>query len=70
MFLGGFLLSYLIFLIYNRVGVIGGTISDFSWKIALLAFTGMVVESLPFKDIDNITVPLAIVVLGSFLFPM
>lgn len=70
MFLGGFLLTYLVFLIYNRAGVLWGTLSDFSWKIAFLAFTGMIVESLPFKDIDNITVPLAIVILGSFLFPM
>jgi phytol kinase len=70
MFLGGFLLTCLILLIYIWAGVIRGAISDFSWKIALLAFVGMIVESLPFKDIDNITVPLAIVILGSFLFPI
>jgi phytol kinase len=70
MFLGSFLLTYLIILIYNLAGVFWGTMSDFSWRITLLALTAMIVESLPFKDIDNITVPLAVVMLGCFLFPI
>jgi phytol kinase len=70
MFLGGFVLAYLIILIYNISETFGGTMIDFSWKIAILALTGMIVESFPFKDIDNITVPVAIVLLGIILFPI
>ena len=34
----------------------------------LIALAGTVVESLPFKDVDNITVTLTAVILGYFLF--
>lgn len=70
MFLGGFLLTCLIVLIYNRTGVFPGAINENVWKIAVLALIGMIVESLPFKDIDNITVPISVVLIGIFLFPI
>jgi dolichol kinase len=36
--------------------------------IAIISFGGMIVESLPFKDIDNLTITIAAVFLGLFLF--
>jgi hypothetical protein len=36
--------------------------------VTLIALVGTLVESLPFKDVDNITVTLSALVLGSLLF--
>lgn len=67
-FLGGFVLSVAIILIYISAGALAGSIANYVLPITLIALIGMLVESLPYKDIDNVTVTLAAVIVGLFFF--
>jgi len=68
MFLGGFLFAVILVWIYNSQGYFTQPISQYIFLIGIIAVGATLVESLPFKDIDNITVPLASVLLGLLLF--
>jgi phytol kinase len=67
MFLGGWIFAAVILAIYVGVGVFPVTFTSYLPAITLIALAGTLVESLPFADIDNITVTLVAVVLGHFL---
>ena len=67
-FLGGWLLSAFILGIYGGVGVFAKPFVSFVLPLTIIALVSTVIESLPFKDIDNITVTVAAAVLGYFLF--
>ena len=64
---GGFILAALILWVYVSAGVFPAPFSQYLLPLALLSLTAAVVESLPFHDIDNFTVPLAVVLLGLLL---
>jgi len=68
MFIGGWLLAVLVIGIYVPVGILPGPLSNYLLPISVIALIGMLVESLPLKDIDNLTVTLAAVILGTFFF--
>jgi phytol kinase len=68
MFIGGWLLAVLVIGIYVPVGILPGPFSNYLIPISVIALLGMLVESLPLKDIDNLTVTLAAVILGTFFF--
>jgi phytol kinase len=68
MLLGGWTLAVLILFIFVQAGVFPGPFSIYLLPITVIALVGMLVESLPFLDIDNITVTLAAVLLGHLLF--
>jgi phytol kinase len=68
MFAGGFLFSFFILVVYVTAGYFPGSWLHYLPALLIIALVGTVVESLPLKDIDNITVTLAAVVLGYFLF--
>ena len=63
-FVGGWLLTMLIFAIYVGVGAFSGPISRFLLPVTWIAFGAMLVESLPFKDIDNLTITVASALIG------
>ncbi len=67
-FLGGGMMTMIVLWFYIEMGIFIGRINDFLIPVTILALVGMLVESLPFRDIDNITVTLAAVVAGYFLF--
>jgi phytol kinase len=67
-FLGGWLLTMLIFAIYVWVGAFSGPITRFVVPVTVIAIGATLVESLPFKDIDNITVVLVSVLIGHLVF--
>ncbi|HXF84037.1 MAG TPA: phosphatidate cytidylyltransferase [Anaerolineales bacterium] len=67
-FVGGWLLSILIFSIYVWMGVFPSPISRFIVPLAWVALGATLVESLPFKDIDNITMTLASALIGHLVF--
>jgi phytol kinase len=54
-FVGGWLLTVLIFAIYIWTGEFNRPLSRYLAPITWIALGAMLVESLPFKDIDNIT---------------
>lgn len=67
-FAGGWLLTMLIFAIYVWMGTFSGPLSRFLSPVTWIALGAMLIESLPFKDVDNLTVPLASVWIGYLVF--
>lgn len=67
-FAGGALLSVMILLVYVQVGLFAGPFSDYLLPIAWIALGGMLVESLPFKDVDNITLTVISALIGHWVF--
>jgi len=67
-FLGGWLLTMFIFAVYVWVGVFSGPITRFLLPVMWIALGAMLVESLPFKDVDNITLAVASVLIGHIVF--
>ncbi len=68
MFLGGWLLSLIVLGIYLAAGVFSGTLWSYLPAVTLIALVATAIESLPLRDLDNLTVPLVAVILGLFLF--
>ena len=67
MLIGGWLFAVLIIAIYIALGIFSGNSLSYMTEITIIAFAGSFVESLPFDDIDNITVTLTALVLGHIL---
>jgi phytol kinase len=67
MFLGGWLVSIVIIWIYLAAGRFAGGMEVYLLSITIIAAACTLVESLPFKDIDNLTVPVTAVFIGSLL---
>lgn len=63
-FLGGFTLAAIILWVYVSAHVFPGPFGRRLVSLALLSLTAAAVESLPYRDVDNITVPLAVVLMG------
>jgi len=67
-FVGGFVFSTLMLFIYVTAGVFSGTITNYLLPITTIAFVGAIVESLHYKDIDNISMTLASALVGHWFF--
>ncbi|RME89154.1 MAG: phosphatidate cytidylyltransferase [Anaerolineae bacterium] len=67
-FLGGFLLSGLVLTLYVLAGVFPGPMAGYLAPLLLIALIGTLVESLPFPDVDNLTVTLAAVIMGHLVW--
>ncbi len=67
-FLGGWLLTMLIFAVYVWAGVFSGPVTRFVLPVSLIALGAMLVESLPFKDVDNITLTVVTALIGHLVF--
>jgi phytol kinase len=68
MFFGGWLFSYLVLLAFIQAGVFEFQSPEIIIPLTILAVIGTIVESLPFEDIDNLTIPAATMIAGFFLF--
>lgn len=62
--IGGFVLAAFILWIYVSARVFPGPFSGYLVPLTILSLMAAAVESLPFRDVDNLTVPLAAVLLG------
>ena len=69
MFVGGWVFAAIILAIYVSIGKFTSPFSNYLPGITGIALIGAVIESLPIKDIDNFTVPVAAVILGYFWLP-
>jgi L-ascorbate metabolism protein UlaG (beta-lactamase superfamily)/dolichol kinase len=69
-FLGGLFLAALILLIFTSANIFSEPFVSFIPGLLLIALVGVAVESLPIKDIDNLTVTLAAVLVGLMVFNM
>lgn len=68
MFFGGFIFSLLISLVFINTLNIQIGIEILVIRLIFINIVATLVESLPIKDIDNLTVPLAAIVIGLLLF--
>ena len=67
-FVGGALLAVLILFIYVSAGVFASPFNMYLLPVAWIALGGMLIESLPFKDVDNITLTVITALIGHFVF--
>lgn len=67
-FLGGWLLTIFIFAVYIWAGVFSAPLTRFLLPVSLIALGAMLVESLPFKDVDNITLTVVSALIGHLVF--
>jgi phytol kinase len=67
-FAGGTLLTLLILFIYINLGIFPAPFSKSITPVTWIALGSMLIESLPFKDIDNITLTVISVIIGSWVF--
>ena len=67
-FVGGWLLIMLIFAIYVWMGAFSGPVTRFLLPVTWIALGATLVESLPFKDIDNLTITVASALIGHLVF--
>ena len=67
-FVGGWLMSFGIIFIYVAAGVFSSPITNYIFPITAIALAGSLIESLHYKDIDNVTMTLASVLVGSLFF--
>lgn len=68
MLLGGWLMAFGILAAFVAAGVFPGGIGDYLLPVTLIALAGTAVETLPIKDVDNITVTLTAVLVGYLVF--
>lgn len=68
MLLGGWLLSILIIWVFSASKIFTSNFQVFLLPITIISMVGTLVETLPLKDIDNITITLSAVILGYLLF--
>lgn len=66
--MGGILLSVLILAAFIEAGILQTSLTGYLIPIALIGVVVMIVESLHFADIDNLSVPLVAVLMGIILF--
>jgi phytol kinase len=67
MLLGGWALAAFIMAVFVWTGVFPGPFGGYLLPVTVIALAGTLVESLPLRDVDNITVTLAAVILGTWL---
>ena len=67
MFVGSWVLSVLIIWSYSLSGIFSAPIETYILPITLISLGATIIESLPLKEIDNITITLAALALGHLL---
>jgi NhaP-type Na+/H+ or K+/H+ antiporter len=67
MFLGGWILAIGVLWVYVAARVFAGPMSIYLPALTWIALAGTIVESLPIRDIDNITITICAVFLGHIL---
>lgn len=68
MFIAGSLFSLFVLAVFIQAGQFSPPVWDYLLKIAVMSAAATMVESLPIRDFDNLTITLASVVLGLLLF--
>ena len=67
-FVGGWLMTIFVFAIYVWLGVFSGPLARFLLPVTWIALGAAAVESLPFKDVDNITLTAVSALIGHLVF--
>jgi phytol kinase len=67
-FVGGWVLAALVLFVYIQAGIFASPFSSYLMPLTWIALGTTIVESLPFKDVDNITATVVAAVMGYFMF--
>jgi phytol kinase len=67
-FFGGLIFSAAVLAVFLAAGLFPGQIVDYLPALLVICLGAAVVESLPFSDVDNLTLPLTAALLGHLLF--
>jgi len=67
-FFGGWILSAFVLAIYLLAGVFAGPLTAYLLPLTIIAVVSTIIESLPQRDVDNITVTAFAALLGWWLF--
>ncbi len=67
MFAGGWIFTLIILGVYIAAGIFAGPLTTFIPAITIIALLATLVETLPFKDIDNITITVTAIISGFLL---
>jgi phytol kinase len=67
-FIGGWLMTVFVLLIYVSVGIFPAPFTSYLLPVTWIALGAALIESLPFKDVDNITLVAASVIIGHCFF--
>ncbi len=67
-FIGGWIMSSILIYIFVAAGVFAGSFANYILPITVIALAGALVESLHYKDIDNISMTLASALIGHWFF--
>jgi phytol kinase len=65
---GGWIVSFLVMAYFVATGTFTSQISAFLAPVTIIALTGTLIESLPLKDIDNITITAGAILVGFLVF--
>ena len=68
MFLGGLIFAWILSYIFWQTGNYPISLPKMTINILILSVIGSLVETIPIRDYDNITVPLTTILLGFLLF--
>lgn len=67
-FVGGWLMTIFVFAVYVWAGAFSGPLARFLIPVTWIALGATLVESLPFRDVDNITLTAAAALIGHLVF--
>ena len=67
-FAGGWLTTIFVFAVYVLLGAFSGPVTRFLLPVTWIALGATAAESLPFKDIDNLTLTLVSALIGHLVF--
>lgn len=68
MFFGGWTLSMLVVFLYIAAGYFPGTMISYFWSITIINIAATIVESMPVKDFDNLSISVVSVLIGHLFF--
>jgi phytol kinase len=68
MLMGGLLLAVVVMSVFIASGTFHGSITNFFLPIVIIAAVGTLVESLPIRDIDNVSVTVVAIIVGHLFF--
>jgi len=67
-FIGGWLMTIFVVAIYISAGIFAAPLANYLLPVTWIALGGTLIESLPYKDIDNITLTVVSVMIGYLVF--
>jgi len=68
MFMGGLIFSFTILAIFISAGFFQLSLLETLSKLLIVCISATIIESLPFDNIDNVSVPITAIIIGSLVF--